>query len=208
MADERQEAETWENVFETMESFRNDLEMQSTNANLTYHEGALLLNRLETAVNILRSLTDLCGVGSPAEPMNDVPMYQHEDTERVYNLSIVQELCELFNQIHVFWANKVVDMQRNTITLPDFGARETNQTGNVGRPSFVLPKAIIENLRASGFYTWKEIARMLQVSRWTIYRRVREYGLENLGRFTKTTDDDVVGSLVSRSQVNDDFAVV
>ena len=39
-------------------------------------------------------------------------------------------------------------MQRNTITLPDFGARETNQTGSVGRPSFVLPREVIENLRA------------------------------------------------------------
>ena len=113
------------------------------------------------------------------------------DTERVHNLLIVQELRELFNQIHIFWANKVVDMQRNTIMLPDFGTRETNQTGSVGRPSFVLPREVIENLRASGFYTWEEIARMLQVLRWTIYRRVREYGLENLRRFTEITDDEL-----------------
>ena len=55
----------------------------------------------------------------------------------------------------------------------------------------MLPREVIENLRASGFYTWEEIARMLQVSRWTIYRRVREYGLENLGRFTEITDDEL-----------------
>ena len=124
MAGEMHEVETstWEDVFETMESFLIDLEIQSADPNLTYHEAALLMNRLETAVSILRSLTDLFSMGSSAA--------SNTDTERVHNLLIVQELRELFNQIHIFWANKVVEMQRNTITLPDFGARETNQTGS------------------------------------------------------------------------------
>ena len=121
MAGEMHEVETstWEDVFETIESFLIDLEIQSTDPNLTYHEAALLMNRLETAVSILRSLTDLFSIGSSAASINT-------DTERVHNLLIVQELHELFNQIHISWANKVVDMQRNTIMLPDFGARETN----------------------------------------------------------------------------------
>ena len=48
MAGEMHEVETstWEDVFETMESFLIDLEIQSTDPNLTYHEAALLMNRL------------------------------------------------------------------------------------------------------------------------------------------------------------------
>jgi hypothetical protein len=61
----------------------------------------------------------------------------------------------------------------------------------VGHPSFVLPKEVIENLCASGFYTWGEIARMLQVSLWTVYRRVREYGLQDIGRFTDISNDEL-----------------
>ena len=61
------ETSTWEDVFETMESFfLIDLKIQSTDPNLTYHEAALLMNRLETAVSILRSLTDLFSMGSSA----------------------------------------------------------------------------------------------------------------------------------------------
>ncbi len=61
-----------------------------------------------------------------------------DDTEHVQNLPILQELCNLFNQIHIFWAHKVITMQRNTISLPDFGARETNRTGTVGRPTSLV----------------------------------------------------------------------
>ena len=67
----RVESSTWEDVFETMESFLIDLEIQSTDPNLTYHEAALLMNRLETAVSILRSLTDLFSMGSSAASNTD-----------------------------------------------------------------------------------------------------------------------------------------
>ena len=126
---------TWEDVFETMESCVIDLELRSADQNMPYHEAALLMNRLETVESILRSLKDPCGVGSSAAS----DMLLNKRTERDQNLLIVQELCELFNQIHVFWANKVVVMQRNTITLLDFGAR--NNSNRKRRPYVVcFPK--------------------------------------------------------------------
>ena len=42
-------------------------------------------------------------------------------------------------------------------------------------------------LRSLGF-TWEDISRMLLVSRWTIHRRVSEFGLTHLSRFSDITE--------------------
>ena len=60
-----------------------------------------------------------------------------------------------------------------------------------GRPSFIIPKEIIELLRSSGFYSWTEISRMFLVSGWTLYRRAREYNLQDLGRYSTITDEEL-----------------
>ena len=180
------ETSTWPDVFVAMESLFSNLEIQLSNQDLIYHEAALLLNRLETAVSILRSLTDLCR----PDDAGDVGIAP-ENTERAHHLLILEELCDIFNEIHIFWVHKVIAMQRNTIKLPDFGTRERNRTGSVGRHAFVFPREFIENLRVSGFYSWTEIARMLQVSRWTVYMRLREYGLQDVGRFTDISNDEL-----------------
>ena len=51
-----------------------------------------------------------------------------------------------------------------------------------GRPPVHIPCDVLEGLRELGF-TWNKIAQMFGVSRWTIARRVKEYGLENLQGF-------------------------
>lgn len=164
----------WQEVFTSMEHILSDVESQLHDNNLTYHDAALLLNRLEIAVSILRSLLDL---------------YTGDDTADVS--SILLELSDLFNHIHTFWIQKLVGMLRNTVSLPDFGTQNVDHSGRPGRPSIVIPKAIIENLRSSGFFSWTEIARMLRVSRWTIYRRVREFEIQHLGRFSDISDEEL-----------------
>ena len=59
-----------------------------------------------------------------------------------------------------------------------------------GRPSFNLPCETLEELRGLGF-TWSKIAQMLGVSRWTISRRVKQYGLESLQGFSDISDQDL-----------------
>ena len=44
-------------------------------------------------------------------------------------------------------------------------------------------------LRSLGF-TWEDISRMLLVSRWTIHRRVSEFGLTHLSRFSDITEKE------------------
>ena len=47
------------------------------------------------------------------------------------------------------------------------------------RPTLAIPSAILEELRELGF-TWTRIAKMLNVSRSTIHRRLTDHDLEGL----------------------------
>jgi len=79
-----------------------------------------------------------------------------------------------------------------------------------GRPKYEIDEETLLHLRALGF-KWKEIAQLLLVSRWTIWRRVRDLGIVEKTGFTKIEDawlDDVVlsfmdvqGGLVGYSMV-------
>ena len=65
-----------------------------------------------------------------------------------------------------------------------------SQTGRPGRPSFVIQPEMLEDLLELGF-SKQQIARLLGVSRWTIYRRVREYGLYHVSAFSDLSDADL-----------------
>lgn len=69
---------------------------------------------------------------------------------------------------------------------------ETTSSGaaNVGRPKFCITSEVLEDLRNLGF-TWTRVATMLGVSRWTISRRVREYGLETMTEFSDVSDEEL-----------------
>ena len=59
-----------------------------------------------------------------------------------------------------------------------------------GRPSFDILPSILEELRGLGF-TWACIAKMLNISRFMINRRVADYGLQDLSKFSEITDADL-----------------
>ena len=58
---------------------------------------------------------------------------------------------------------------------------------------------MLEELRELGF-SWIKIGEMLGVSRWTIHRRVEEYGLQNMTGFHHLPDkelDEIVRGFIS-----------
>ncbi|XP_068692640.1 uncharacterized protein [Montipora foliosa] len=63
-------------------------------------------------------------------------------------------------------------------------------TGRAGRPSFQIPQEMLEDLKGFGF-SWQTIADILGVSRWTIYRRVQEYGLKSMTDFSLMSDGEL-----------------
>ena len=83
----------------------------------------------------------------------------------------------------------------------DNGYNTTHQTasGSVGRPRYLISEEVLLHLRSSGF-TWTKIAQMLLVSRWTLRRRIVEYGLEEITGFSMILDvqlDNVVERFMS-----------
>ena len=59
-----------------------------------------------------------------------------------------------------------------------------------GKPAFDIPAELLEDLLGLGF-TYTRIAEMLEVSRWTISRRIKDYGLEDFRSFSKLADEEL-----------------
>lgn len=58
------------------------------------------------------------------------------------------------------------------------------------RPKCIINENTLIHLRSLG-YQWNEIAAMFLVSRWTIYRRVKELGIEELLGYSNMSDDEL-----------------
>lgn len=88
---------------------------------------------------------------------------------------------------------------------------ERTVNGGPGRPKYEINEETLLHLRALGF-KWKDIAELLLVSRWTLWRRVRELGISEETGFTiigNTDLDEIVrafmnvqGGLVGYSMVH------
>lgn len=79
----------------------------------------------------------------------------------------------------------------NDCTVPPVGIYDTvkEYTGLRGRPKIVVNIESVELLRSCG-YTWKEVADALQVSRTTVWRRLKESGVE-IAKYTEISDDEL-----------------
>ena len=64
------------------------------------------------------------------------------------------------------------------------------KSGEPVKPAFDISAELLEDLLGLGF-TYTRIAQMLGVSRWTISRRIKDYGLEDFGSFSKLSDDEL-----------------
>ena len=112
----------WEEVLSSIDRLLIETESQDNNPDLGFHEAALLLNRLEMAVSVLRALFDM-------------------DLNLDRNINqVLGQLCSLLTDIYQYWNIKVTQIRRRTVSLPDFGLRETIHSANPGRPPFVIEK--------------------------------------------------------------------
>ena len=51
---------------------------------------------------------------------------------------VLGQLCGLLTDVYQYWGAKVSQMRRRTVSLPDFGLRETIHAANPGRPGIGL----------------------------------------------------------------------
>ena len=76
------------------------------------------------------------------------------------------------------------------------------RSGRVGRPSYLLSEKVLQHLRSSDF-TWPKISQMFLVLRWTLRRRIIEYGLEEMTGFSI-----VSGAQLDNRQQNVSFVIM
>ena len=73
-------------------------------------------------------------------------------------------------------------------------------SGSAGRPMIIISLDAIELLRSNG-YTWNEIANAMQVSRTTVWRRMRDSGYQ-MKSFTSISDDELDSIVASIQREN------
>ena len=130
---------------------------------------ALHLDLIEQLGATLRSLTCL--------------NLTNDDSKDLTSLAdIFQEVYQLLFSLYVCKANEA--------TAVSLIPRRCNNSPTPGRPKYDIPKTVLEELRGLNF-SWSKVSSMFGVSRWTIYRRVQEYELQNLQHFTNIADEDV-----------------
>ena len=119
---------------------------------------------------------------------------EKEDEKELEN--ICESLCDICKGCNNYYRSTTYKDPSN----PTIFTTQSIHTGKSGRPKFNIPKEILEDLRGIGF-TWKDISKMFQVSRWTISRRVEEYDLSEITTYSVITDselDELIKNYISR----------
>ncbi len=76
---------------------------------------------------------------------------------------------------------------------------------DVGRPKYLIPEELLLSFRQIG-YTWKEIAAMLLVSRWTVMRRVNELGIRDLTGYSEISNEELDQLIITFRQHHGSYA--
>ena len=87
-----------------------------------------------------------------------------------------EAMSDVFFDVLTCLQHHLVYMERKTTYISCIKSA-TAHNGFPGRPSFDIPVEMLENLLGLGF-SCQKIAAMLGVSRWTIYRRMRQFDLQ------------------------------
>ena len=87
-----------------------------------------------------------------------------------------------------------------TVAVPN-ASTSTISSGGRGRPKCDIKEDTILNLRQIG-YKWTNIASMLLVSRTTLWRRVREMGIQDATGYSDVTDDELDSIIRSYKEIH------
>ena len=116
-------------------------------------------------------------------------MKRWRDFEQVYS-DIETEFIKVCNHCHEESTKRT--LSKLPLSIVD--------TGRPGRPGYYIPKEVLLELRGLNF-SWCKISKMFGISRWNVMRRVEEYGLTTLQKFSIISDeriDDIIKGYISR----------
>ena len=147
-----------------------------------------LLNELLLHVDLLGKTVQFLHEIENISSLDQQEKVKWKDLENVYS-EVEKEFVCLYNN---FYFNQCT----MTCKLPLL----TVDTKRPGRPAYHIPKEVLVELRGLNF-SWCKIWDMFGVSRWTVMRRVQEYGISDLQEFSDISDeriDDIIKDYISR----------
>ena len=181
-SDEEDELWGWEEFFQQIGQFMRECERNFGRCSAEY-----VVERLQLCVRSCCSLLDHFN-DFTAETEHHTP--EHREIVLMYKDDVV-ELIDCLRELSKEW----VRLKDNVMAIQVSSAYCAPVIGNSGRgrPSFEVSCDQIEYLRSLSF-SWTDIASLLGISRMTLYRRRRVFGLTNVGT---TLDDDSLKRLLT-----------
>lgn len=116
------------------------------------------------------------------------------DSSLTKELEILNKhLCEILD----LWEVKLKSIPRESGVVGEhFFVKEYERTGSVGRPKIIIDAQVVKLFREYD-YSWKSIGEKLGVSRWTLRRKLTEFGdgLEFPSKYADISDDDLTSQI-------------
>lgn len=167
----------WESFFEELESFirSSNRFLRSGGASEAYAQFAI--ERFEL---VNQNLVDVIDAFNDNRPDEDEELLEIWST---YLLSLQQLLSSCWSLVSQ-WEEYVDSLHQNPYPN-NYTAPIVHRPHVRGRPPFHISQDQLSYL-ASLSFTWTEIAKLLGVSRMTVYRRRRQFGMEEPRRSTLT----------------------
>ena len=176
------------NVGEKVQSFLASVLMESCKLQLKRKECDDFMADILAHIDLLgKTVQFLAGI-------LDLPDVDTEDIKSWKNIYDVFSAIEKgFIQLYTLQQEESL---KRYVKLPSY----VLESDGPGRPKFHISKELLVELRGLNF-SWATISKMFGVSRWTIMRRVAEYDLGHLQKFSDISDErieDIIKDYISR----------
>ena len=154
----------WQNYFAEVQHFLRQIQVVNARQDHIEH----WIERLETIVSGTARIRDILSAAITGGS-------QQQDTVLQYYKTSLDELLE-----SLYGVNSYLDSSLDSAMSAPYTS-STVRTGARGRPRFNITVDQLEYLTSMSF-SWTEIARMLGISRMTLYRRRVQFGMAQQGR--------------------------
>ena len=174
----------WERFFEELETFLTAANREIGSVSREYSE--FVLERLGVCI---QALSSICRQMESAGEV-DAEMLQIHDT-----LVEIRGCCR---SLLVLWQSYIDQLDSN-YTVVSRAQMESYQAPRLregrGRPSIIISLEQLRYLRSLHF-TWSQISELLGVSRMTVYRRRRDFGMDDFDEATRSISNNELERLL------------
>ena len=162
--------------------------------NLEFDLPKFLESMLQKAENILQNVGEQTQVAAEVhaevadQTVSLIRTLQGTSDIQASDMMALDSLAGAFtNMLTLLW-NHIATSAVTPTTLATSSVTITKKW-NEKRPCFEIPAEMLEELRTLGF-SWTKIAELLGVLRWTVARRVDQYGLGDVRGFDHLSDEE------------------